>query len=74
MNVLLKMIMEKQTLPSGSMSQVNSIFYFMSFIKLNLTKRLFVFKLKPNLNRPIFFFLFSSFSFKNVDDQGTKKS
>ena len=25
MNVLLKMIMEKQTLPSGSMSQVNSI-------------------------------------------------
>ena len=38
----------------------------------NLTKRLF-FKLKPNLNRPIFFSLFIHF-LKNIDDQGTKES
>ena len=38
----------------------------------NLPKRMF-FKLKQNLNRPIFS-LFSSISFKNIDDQGTKES
>ena len=34
MNVLLEMIMAKQNIPSGSMSQVNSISQFMSLIKL----------------------------------------
>ena len=41
MNVLLKMIMEKQTLPSGSMSQVNSILcnVYVIYQTCNLTKR-----------------------------------